>query len=70
MQNNTVLKDKVVQLQQNLTTLQNTDRSLNFRNETSHLEKALQITNTKLNAVVNDTNARKQDFSVLSQQVA
>ena len=70
MQNNKVLEDKVMQLEQNLTTLRNIDCSLSFRNETSHLEKALQITNNKLNAVINDTNNRKHDFSVLSQQVA
>jgi hypothetical protein len=45
MQNNTVLKDKVMQLEQNLTTLRNTDFSLDVRNQTSHLEKALQIAN-------------------------
>lgn len=70
LQNNTVLEDKVVQLEQNLTTLWNTDCNLNFRNETSHLEKALQITNNKLNAVINETKDRKRDFSVFSQQVA
>jgi K+/H+ antiporter YhaU regulatory subunit KhtT len=70
MQNNTVLKDKVMQLEQNLTTLWNTDFSLDFRNKTSHLEKALQITNNKLNAVINDAIARKHNFSVMSQQVA
>ena len=70
MQNNTVLKDKVMQLEQNLTTLRNTDFSLDVRNQTSHLEKALQIANNKLNAVINDANARKHNFSVMSQQVA
>jgi predicted RNase H-like nuclease (RuvC/YqgF family) len=70
MQNNTVLKDKVIQLEQNLTTMQNTQCDLNFRNETIHLEKTLQVTNNKMNAVINDVNTRKQDFIALFQRVS
>jgi predicted nuclease with TOPRIM domain len=39
------------------------------RNETSHLERAFQITNNKLNAIANDANARKQDLMALFQKV-
>jgi hypothetical protein len=49
--------------------MEKTKLYLNFRNETSQLEKALQITNNKLNAVTNDANARKQDFIALFQKV-
>ena len=69
VQNNTELKDKVVLLVRNLTTMQNKQCDINPRNETSRLEKALQITNNKLNAVTNDANARKQDFIALLQKV-
>ena len=68
MQNNTILKDKVILLERSLHTMKNTQCDLDIRNETSHLEKALQITDNKLNAVINDVNARKQDFIVLLQQ--
>jgi len=69
MQNNKVLKDKVALLERNLTTLQNKNCNLNIRNDTSHLAKALQMTDNKLNAVINDENARKQDFIALLQKV-
>ena len=69
IQNNTVLKDKIELLEQNLTTMENTKSDLNFRNETNRLEKALQMTNNKLNAVTNDVDARKQDFIALFQRV-
>ena len=68
MQNNTMLKDKVILLERSLHTMKNAQCDLNIRNETSHLEKALQITDNKLNAVINDANVRKQDFIVLLQQ--
>jgi hypothetical protein len=68
MQNNTILKDKVILLERSLHTMKNTQCDLDIRNETSHLEKTLQITDNKLNAVINDANARKQDFIVLLQQ--
>ena len=64
MQNNTVLKDNVIQLERNLTM-----ENVKCRNETSHLERALQITNNKLNAIANDANARKQDLMALFQKV-
>jgi len=69
VQNNTALKDKVVLLERNLTTMQNKQRDLNLRNVTSHLEKALQITDNKLNTVINNANARTQDFIALFQKV-
>ena len=69
IQNNTVLKDKIELLEQNLTTMENTKSDLNFRNETNRLEKALQMTNNKLSAVTNDVDARKQDFIALFQRV-
>ena len=69
MQNGTVLKDNVIQLERNLSAMENTKCCLNFSKETSHLEKALQITNNKLNAVTNDVDARKQDFIALYQKV-
>ena len=53
IQNNTVLKDKIELLERNVATMQNTLFDLDFRNETNRLEKALQITNNKLNAVTN-----------------
>jgi spore maturation protein CgeB len=62
MQNNTALKDKVALLEINLTTLQNRQCDLDIRNQPIHLEKALQITDNKLNEVINDANVRKQDF--------
>ena len=68
IQNSTVLKDNVKQSEQNFT-MNNTKCCLNFRNETSHVSKALQITNNKLNAVTNDAIARKQDFIALFQKV-
>jgi hypothetical protein len=68
MQNNTMLKDKVILLERSLHTMKNAQCDLNIRNETSHLEKALQITDNKLNAVINEANVRKQDFIVLLQQ--
>ena len=68
IQHSTVLKDNVIQLEQNFT-MENTKCYLNFRNETSHLAKALQITNNKVNAITNDANARKQDFIALFQKV-
>jgi hypothetical protein len=68
IQNSTVLKDNVIQLKRNFTT-EHTKCYLNFRNETSHLAKALQITNNKVNAIANDANARKQDFIALFQKV-
>jgi hypothetical protein len=68
MQNNTILKDKVILLERSLHTMKNTQCDLDIRNETSHLEKTLQIIDNKLNAVINDANARKQDFIVLLQQ--
>jgi hypothetical protein len=68
IQNSTVLKDNVIQLERNFTT-EHTKCYLNFRNETSHLAKALQITNNKVNAITNDANARKQDFIALFQKV-
>jgi hypothetical protein len=68
VQNNTVLKDKVVLLERNLTTMHNKQCDLNFRNETSHLEKVLQITNNKLNTVINNADARTQDFIALFQK--
>ena len=71
MQNNTMLKDKVILyklLERSLHTMKNTQFDLDIRNETSHLEKALQITDNKLNAVINNANARNQDFIVLLQQ--
>jgi len=49
--------------------MQNKQCDLNFRNETSRLEKALQITNNKLSAITNDVNARKQDLIALFQKV-
>ena len=58
----------VIQLKRNFTT-EHTKCYLNFRNETSHLAKALQITNNKVNAITNDANARKQDFIALFQKV-
>jgi hypothetical protein len=67
IQHNTVLKDNVIQLERNFT-MENTKCYLNFRNETSHLVKALQITNNKVNAITNDANARKQDFIALFQK--
>jgi len=69
MQNNTVLKDKVALLERNLTTLQNRQCDLDIRNQASHLEKALQITDNKFNAIANDANAKKQDFIALLQKV-
>ena len=69
MQNNTILKDKAALFERNLTTLQNRQYDLDIRNETSHLEKALQITDNKLNAVINDKNVRKQDFIALFEKV-
>ena len=69
IQNNTELKDKVALLERSLTTIQNKQCDLNLRNETIRLEKALQITNNKLNAITNDANARKQDFIALLQTV-
>ena len=69
MQNNTVLRDKVMELKQNLTTIQTMQSELTLRNETSHLEKELQITNNKLNAVTNEVDARKQDCIALSEKV-
>jgi hypothetical protein len=68
VQNNTILKDKVILLERSLHTMQNRQCDLDIRNETSHLEKALQITDNKLNAVINDANAKNQDFIVLLQQ--
>jgi predicted RNase H-like nuclease (RuvC/YqgF family) len=68
MQNNTVLTDKVMELKRNLTTIQNMQSELTLRNETSHLEKELQITNNKLNAVTNEVDARKQDCIALSER--
>jgi hypothetical protein len=68
MQNNTMLKDKVILLERSLHTTMNRQCDLNIRNETSHLEKALQITDNKLNTVINNANARNQDFIVLLQQ--
>ena len=68
MQNNTVLKDKVILLERNLTTLQNRQCDLDIRNQTSHLEKALQVTDNKLNTVINNANARNQDFIALLQK--
>jgi transcription initiation factor IIF auxiliary subunit len=68
IQNSTVLKDNVLQLERNFT-MEHTKGYLSFRNETSHLSKALQITNNKLNAITNDANARKQDFIALFQMV-
>ena len=68
IQNSTVLKDNVMQLERNFITEQ-TKSYINFRNETSHLAKALQITNNKVNAIINDANARKQDFIELFQKV-
>ena len=62
------MKDNVIQLERNFTT-EHTKCYLNFRNETSHLAKALQITNNKVNAIINDANARKQDFIALFQKV-
>jgi predicted nucleic acid-binding Zn-ribbon protein len=59
MENNTVLTDKVMELKRNLTTIQNMQSELTLRNETSHLEKELQITNNKLNAVANEVDARR-----------
>jgi hypothetical protein len=50
--------------------MQNTQCDLNFRNETIHLEKTLQVTNNKMNAVINDVNTRKQDFIALFQRVS
>jgi len=69
MQNNRVLTDKVMELKRNLTTIQAMQSELTLRNETSHLEKELQITNKKLNAVTNEIDARKQDFISLSEKV-
>ena len=69
MQNGTVLKDNVLQFERNLSAMEKTKCCLNFRSETSHLEKALQITNNKLNAVTNDVDARKQDFIALCRKV-
>jgi len=54
VQNNTVLKDKVVLLERNLTTIQNKQCDLDLRNETSRIEKELQIINNKLNGITND----------------
>ena len=68
MQNITMLKDKVILLERSLHTTKNRQCDLNIRNETSHLEKALQITDNKLNTVINNANARNQDFIVLLQQ--
>ena len=68
-QNNRVLTDKVMELKRNLTTIQAMQSELTLRNETSHLEKELQITNKKLNAVTNEVDARKQDFISLSEKV-
>ena len=68
VQNNTILKDKVILLERSLHTMQNRQCDLDIRNETSHLEKALQITDNKLNATINNANARNQDFIVLLQQ--
>jgi hypothetical protein len=65
IQNNTVLTDKIELLERNVTTMQNTQFDLNFRNATNRLEKALQMTNNKLNVVTNDVDARKQDFIAL-----
>lgn len=62
IQNNTGLKDKVVLLERNLTTIQNKQCYLNFRNETIHLDN-------KLNSVINEANARKQDFIALLQKL-
>ena len=69
MQNNTVLTDKVMELKRNLTTIQNMQSELTLRNESSHLEKELQITNNKLNAVTNEVDTRKQDCIALSERV-
>jgi hypothetical protein len=66
--NSTVLKDNILQLERNFTT-EHTKCYLNFRNETNHLSKALQITNNKVNAITNDANASKQDFIALFQKV-
>jgi len=68
-QNNRVLTDKVMELKRNLTIIQAMQSELTLRNETSHLEKELQITNKKLNAVTNEVDARKQDFISLSEKV-
>ena len=68
MQNNTMLKGKDIRLERSLHTTKNRQCDLDIRNETSHLEKALQITDNKLNAVINNANARNQDFIVLLQQ--
>ena len=67
MQNNTMLKDKVILLERSLHTTKNRQCDLDIRNQTSHLEKELKITDNKLNAVINDANARKQDFIALFQ---
>ena len=64
-QNYTTLKNNVIQLERNFT-IENTK----CRNETSQLEKALQITNNKLYAAKNDTNSRNQSFIALSGTVA
>ena len=69
MQNSTVLKDKVAILERNLTIVQNRQYDLDIRNQTNHLEKALQITNNKVSALTNDANARKQDFIALLQRI-
>jgi hypothetical protein len=47
MRNGTVLTDNVLQFERNLSAMEKTKCCLNFRSETSHLEKALQITNNK-----------------------
>jgi hypothetical protein len=65
VQNNTVLKDNVMQLERNFT-MENTK----CRNETSHLERALQITNNKLITAKNEANSRNQSFIALSEKVA
>ena len=68
IQNSKVLKDNVIQLERNFT-MENTKLYLNLHNETSHLAKAIQITNNKVNAITNDAKARKQDFIALFQKV-
>ena len=69
VQNNTVLKDKVVLLERNLTTIQNKQCDLDLRNETSRIEKELQIINNKLNGITNDANVRTQDYIALFKKV-
>ena len=68
IQNSTVLKDNVIKLERNFT-IEHTKCYLRFRNVTSHLAKALEITNNKVNVITNDANARKQDFIALLQMV-